>query len=1038
MGDDDPKKLSSPQERDLPPLADNSTSSEDKENVQPAMGEASVAETPQELCATPERAQQKFSPGSPTLSARDVFEGRVADNNVVRGFALDANAATGASLTPLRQRASEPSSMLIGHVDSSFTATPGDVTASIMNFSQLLLDDERDDVQVGGACRHHSGLASSAAADPPVLPDAAAGAPGQLALGSVAEAATNSPRSGRSMDLDDLPELPEDDFRQMRARDAFRDSIVRPSHGRVLDSPERVPVNDLISAFERAAAGAPLDSDGAPLDTSGSSPVHAHSTWVSIGGSAASEGSPTVDMEGVIGAIASKGLSDALKPDGNGQARAIKASMLEPQVPEGRRSFAAHLSSIASDHATGEFFLMSGGDASMALPSVQASGTPGFGMARAPSDFAPLFPPLASSSKAPEGSGGASACYLRPVPASGIPGGGPSLFSRPGGDSNVANAVPGLQPSLEIADPRRLSAASTDSALPTKSSLQPILPLRGGNVDMLDYGVCSAGRSSDEWAWDEFLKRCDVNLEWPSQEQVDQLIPRIDEEPHAAGHAPVAGEDGKRAQRATEALVQQRAACVREVIGELGAARNAATQQYDFVRKRWNDAFMPPPLASELQRATSSSSPAELEAFKGRMQGLQNSCKERAMLKWHEMKNEWLSRDLAIVQQHTKALQQELAMLRDGERRLDQISARIKTAVRQQRHRADVQRTARQIRDLGGEDLMATQDDKHFLQRRLPEMQASLEGERISVVELERQVAEEREAVERDREAAREAQRRYLRQKAKRVALERERYAHTCNITSHTTATSVTFSLRGGAQASFEPVAAEGGGQDSLVRLRLRLTRTAEDTYVAGLSDLQLQLFARAWCQALATCGAACDDDFSALLSADSAPHALQQLDLAAVRIVDIVRTLKGLPSLCPEVARISASLQDGASTAVGSSTNKGVSKLVFAVTLLVARSHSLGGDGVLRPRTASCDPLRVDGSQCMLVFSTDVPSFPEVSVADISVRRVFGPVDAEALLRAIQGGSPRAQISEALIGAAELLKRMAPQGDAMPTRCRA
>lgn len=1070
MGDEDPKKLSSPQERDLPPLADNSLSSEDKENVLPPE-EEQAGHRPcmdaGDVCSTPEGARPRRDSGSGASSPR--VEARLP---AVGSRPSDGEGGV-AMMTPVRLLLGD-SSMILGSVADSLAGTPADVTAGILNFSQLVLDDELDALQRDGPSKATTELEPSGTSAATVgahglvsgVHKVSSTAPGS-AVDAFAAAADMTPGAaparGVPLELGDLPELPEDEFRTMKARDAFRDSTVRPSRGRLLDSPERKPglgatgALDLNSAFDRAAiSGTPNESDAATdgqMDCSGldaaDSPVPAHSTWVSIAGCGASDGSPTVDMGGVIGANASKRLSDAQRPlassmerkggegpeGSNSHVRHAKNSFPEPQVPEGRRSFAAHLS-MQSEHPTGELYSTVGClDSSMsvllALPTVASSAALGPTLGGIASDFAPLFPPL--QTKAPEDLSGSYVRPLAPAPAGASSMGGPSLFSRPGGDGTSSSCGPGIPASLEITDPWRLSTtgASGDSSLPAKSSLHPILPLRGGEVSMLDCGSGVASISSDDWVWDKFLTQCGVSLDWPSQEQVDQLVSLLDIEARVLAAVPPG--DCKRAQRAVDALAQQRAVCLQELIEQLETGRSAAQQQCDFAVRRWNDAITPPPLATEHQKA-SSSSPAELEVFKGKMQLLQSFCKERAMLRWHEMKNEWLAKDLVAVQQHTKALQQELSVLRDGEKRLDQISARIKTAVKQQRHRSDVRRTARQIRELGGEDLMATQDEQQFIQRKLPEMQASLDDERFSVEELERRVAHEREALERDRLEVREAQKRYLLQKAKRIALERERYAHTCNITGHTTASMVTFSLRGGAQVSFENAPANETGEDgSQVRVRLTLTPRGDDTCVVGLPLLRLQLFARAWRQVLGVTASGVVDaaEMKVTLPAGRVPESLQQLDLAAVRIADLVRTLTGLPSECPEVTRVSACLQVPSGDASGS-----VAKLAITVSLLVVRSHSLEEDGVLRPRNVGSDPLCVDGSCCELMFLSELPTFPEVNLSDMAVKRIFGWADAGSLLRALQGGRQRSHLSEALTGAAELLKRMAPAPrDTVPVR---
>merc|ERR1712050_509228 len=98
----------------------------------------------------------------------------------------------------------------------------------------------------------------------------------------------------------------------------------------------------------------------------------------------------------------------------------------------------------------------------------------------------------------------------------------------------------------------------------------------------------------------------------------------------------------------------------------------------------------------------------------------------------------------------------------------------------------------------GSEELRTMQDERQIMRRKVPGMRVALDVERQVVSDLERKVEEARAQAKREQERALDAQRTFLLQRAKKIALEKERFVHTCAITS-ATATKVRISFRGGA-----------------------------------------------------------------------------------------------------------------------------------------------------------------------------------------------------------------------------------------------
>jgi len=653
---------------------------------------------------------------------------------------------------------------------------------------------------------------------------------------------------------------------------------------------------------------------------------------------------------------------------------------VESEVPEARKSFAtrvplhdSRLGSVPTPTRANAAERRSASKSSSPVPIMP----PPVMKSQLPSP--PPLPRAAGACGRPLETRAAASKHLFPVPLHDAGAQGASFIPGPGGRRN------GSRSSCEDSGARSMSPDS--APLPGASTLQAI---PGQGMGLL---------------WKDFLSHCNITF------------PAMDVGQATGTSAPVSAPLG-----AADPLMRKRGACLQVAASQL-SDKNAATQQeYNDALQRWDLSETAPSSAVSLLQALNA--PHELEAFRGRAKAWQAYCKDEAWLEWYAAKDGWLKEERRVVQEHTKDLKHELFSLNEAGRHIEQISRTVKSSLNQKGHKSGLGSTAKSFRDLAGESLRTHQQDCQLMRLKAPEAQAMLDEERQRVAELEKRVERARRAAERDQEEARQAHRSLLLQKARQVALQKQRFVRTCCV-SGATATTVALKLRGGAQFVLTKAAA---GAVDLVRVAFETAPTAapktSGTDVAQLLGLDRELFEHAWYRllvaakkqaavavappALLGSGAA---RFESTLPCGEVPSLLRRLDYAAVRIMDQLKALRALPQECSEVVQVAAKLCGGSPTA-----------LAITVTVLVVRSHAfVGHPAVLVPLKAAGSPT--DASKVCLEFTADLTTFPEVFAwSELAVREVFGRGDAAAIERALrEQGGREGNHSSSLAGAVAL-----------------
>lgn len=558
------------------------------------------------------------------------------------------------------------------------------------------------------------------------------------------------------------------------------------------------------------------------------------------------------------------------------------------------------------------------------------------------------------------------------------------------------------------------------SPLPGNSSLQPIH--HHGNSGHLR--LC----------WDEFLSHCNVHL------------PPL--EPHAAqAHVactesmlptviPTTTPECPCIQRATQALTQKRTACLQRAVEELNERNDCIQQNYKASVNRWNQSTIMPPSAVELLQVLDN--PQEIESFRNRIKSWQAFCKGEAWLKWYAAKHEWLVKDLGVAMEHTASLRREQVTMREVGGRLEETSQRINAALRQQRHLSDLKRSAQGLQNTESKEFQAVQDDRQFMRQKGSVVQGALQAERDNSAELERRIAEAKQRTKSAQSMVQDAQRNYLKQKAKRIALEQQRYSRTCTV-AKSTATQVDLVFRGGARAS---VIQTTGDSNSFVTITF--DPVVEVPHVGHkkhkitdtLPALGRELLTYLWWDLQATvpqCHRAQATPIAPPLAitvpSAEIPRLVRRLDCGTLRVLDQIRALCTLYKECSEVLDVAARLQD-------KNFGIGNSMLVVAVTLLIVRSHTLAGgiNGGSAPLVPLCGSIagsetHVDATKFILEFNADLAKFPDtVCWSNVTVQKVFGKGDAAEVQHVLNNQHVgNGNLAETISAAIEVMRHTAP-----------
>uniref|UniRef100_A0A7S4RHA6 Spc7 kinetochore protein domain-containing protein n=1 Tax=Alexandrium monilatum TaxID=311494 RepID=A0A7S4RHA6_9DINO len=545
------------------------------------------------------------------------------------------------------------------------------------------------------------------------------------------------------------------------------------------------------------------------------------------------------------------------------------------------------------------------------------------------------------------------------------------------------------------------SFVSTESApLPGASSLHPISHALEESSNHSGFGT--------HMVWDDFLSNCRISfgpVAVPGM-NTETALPQVPDGPHG--------------NRLADLLGYKRILCMQQVHKDLDEKTRAVQQQLHGQVQRWNQASYVPPAALELMQARETE--RDLKHFLARAKSLHADCKVSAWTQWYAVKHDWLLKDLRAHRELTASLRQEEASLRECGRDLERHAKSIEAALRQQRARCEQLRSQRKVRSETKEDLRAAQQERQLHRRRAAEAKEALRTARTAVRNLEQSLEEARHAPPCDRVGDG-----YLQKRLRRVQLQQLRGMRTCLVSDRAgpSSTSYELSLRGGARARVARPVVSGAG--SLARITLEqppVEPPAES--IAGLRPgaqalrkLARELFACTWrslVKKLPHSAKVSVPTASALeltVPCCEVPRLVRRLDFAAVRVWEQIEALRHLRKGWPEVVQLDARLHDG-----GPGDEP---MLVVAASLLLERCAVRVGS-----------EAKVDASKCVVEFTADLSSFPEIiSWSDISVRQVFGRGEASAVARALgcQGGLCRGGgggLPDVLSAAVEAMRRAA------------
>jgi len=381
--------------------------------------------------------------------------------------------------------------------------------------------------------------------------------------------------------------------------------------------------------------------------------------------------------------------------------------------------------------------------------------------------------------------------------------------------------------------------------------------------------------------WDQFLSLCGISF--PTEEAAPE---QGDEEQESQADTSPCVSSCPQVRRLADALGARRTERLGRVVRELTDSHQVAQREYSEAVNRWSRSRVPPEPVAELLRAKANQH--EWEAMRGRVKGWQGAAKDQAWLSWYSKKHAWLQEDLGLAEEHTRALQCELAAMTELGNQLEDASRGVGAVLQQQRGKCDLDRGSKRLQDLEDEELLAAQHERDFMRQKTPQARATLEAERQAAEDLARRLEEARRVAAKEKDAAREKNRELLQQRARRVELQKQRCLRTCTVTK-ASATRLDLSLRAGAQ--FSVMQASADGSDGSVRVLLEILARGA-THLDEPTGLREQLFGHAWSEIVGGKKQPCDasgtkNAFEAMVAATQVPHVLRRLDCAAVRIAD-------------------------------------------------------------------------------------------------------------------------------------------------------
>lgn len=469
---------------------------------------------------------------------------------------------------------------------------------------------------------------------------------------------------------------------------------------------------------------------------------------------------------------------------------------------------------------------------------------------------------------------------------------------------------------------------------------------------------------------------------------------------------------------------------------------------------------MLPPAATEMLQACSEHDTADMCL---RLRRWEAECKDVSRLAWCSLKRDLMQKDLEVVRESTANLRHDCASQCEKVQQLGQLSKTIKASLQRQQEKREIQRSVCTIQECAQEIIQSKADDQKLLGSAACAAVNASRRDEEEIAKLEKRLQEARQSAEEQRRRVRDLQRTYLRVRMKRVNLQREQYAHTCQVSQlspdSTAPTKLSISFRCGARAIVEKPAAltESMDPSASAHVTLELPPAAEAGGCSSSAADEAKraiigaLFSISWCEALSrlprvSTSKATEEatsTFEAQLPWSDVSELLWHLDVAAVHISRKMEALEDVFKHCPEAVNIAATIRKG--------TMGAGATLAVAVTLVVVRSHIVvsGPPGML-PLVAVARPgasasARVDATKCILEFDVEPEQFPH-AVSDwsgVAVRQVFGRnFEAAAVTAALQQKHGHSEdkrgLRELLTTAIEAMRGVQRRTSANPVRSEA
>lgn len=505
-------------------------------------------------------------------------------------------------------------------------------------------------------------------------------------------------------------------------------------------------------------------------------------------------------------------------------------------------------------------------------------------------------------------------------------------------------------------------------------------------------------------SWDEFLEGCGISFP-----NLESQVPQTESSFVSSSASTF---EFSHTQRAPDALQQERAICLQKFTEKLQQQIDDLRREYSVNKGLWDQSKNMPQIA--IEQIQSKRSIREEEHFNSRMKDFHTRCKDQAWLHWYALKHEWLSEDLELTKHHTNELQAEAARCNEQNRRLTELSKDIQDALSRVQDKGDTVDTRDAFQSTSRHELRSTQQDLQVIQQNMYQARTELENERRATADLNRRIGEMNRQKAEAETRLKEAERRTLEAKLRKVILEKQRLAHTC-IMKEADAFGVVFSLRGGAR-----VRVESSAPSDVVSVSLESPPANQnsDPHIALPPRLSFGLLVNAWWQYLASVhitpqSASSGSSLKASVPGKEVARMMRHLDVNALHIWDFLRSIRGLRKPLPEVTQVSGEL-----------TGDGGHTLMLSFELSVVRSHDVSAAGYVTPKDTR-NPFDVDASQCSLKIKADIRTFPDFEWSVPVIEPILGPLNSEALMRAMHG---TAGIREMLAAAIQVMRRTGPR----------